>query len=270
MNTLPSLTVAVGQFICRLGNIPGNINQACRLTEEASRQGAKLLLLPEGCLTGNAFNRPADQDTLPLTPEAIQPLQEVVDRTGTTVCPGAATPYASGINIVQAIIQPHTPPRWQHKAAKAKTEPYFLIPWPDVKRNIFYVDRWRVCILICSESAQRETRQSLSDCAPDLVLHPTAGSIPSDMVAEGPHTATRYATFQQDSQRVLTSASDMVREWGIPKISANPIGFDGQVHWPGNSYIIDKSGRILTSLPGENRPTAMRSGVVTATLVGDR
>jgi len=56
----------------------------------------------------------------------------------------------------------------------------------------------------------------------------------------------------------------MVREWSIPKISANPVGFNGQVHRPGNSDIVDETGRILTSLPGDNRPTAMPSGVVSA------
>jgi len=125
MNTLPSLTVAVGQFICRLGNIPGNINQACRLTEEASRQGAKLLLLPEGCLTGNAFNRPADQDTLPLTPEAIQPLQEVVDRTGTTVCPGAATPTLRGSILSRRSSSPIPPPVGSTRRPKQKRNRIF-------------------------------------------------------------------------------------------------------------------------------------------------
>lgn len=55
MNTLPHLPIAVIQFAPQYGQNDQNRLQAQQLIEQAATQGAKLVVLPECCISGYAF-----------------------------------------------------------------------------------------------------------------------------------------------------------------------------------------------------------------------
>lgn len=260
-----SIKVAVGEMSGRLGDTAGNIAEACELSARAAKQGARLIVLPEGCLTGNARSDAARQDALPTDPEALRPLIRTASAHGISICPGFATRCDGGFNIVQAAIRPSGEVLFQHKAFRADTEPPFLVAWPDPARVVFDVDGVRVVIVICSEYASPAVQARVAELAPDLVLHPSAGCMQrGQLQEEGAPPSNEARDFDAQCRRVVERAAAQMKSAGVAKIGANPLGFDGETWWPGNSYGLDATGAVRLWLPGENRPARMKIRVAVA------
>jgi predicted amidohydrolase len=252
-------------MVCRLHGTAENRATACRLSREAARQGARLIVFPEGCLTGNALSGPDQQAVLPVEPGAFEDLSRVASACGITICAGFITSYGAGFNTAQAIIEPSGAVRFQRKAFRANTEPPFLRAWPDPAREVFEVEGVRVAIAICSEFGAPGVREALAQAAPDLVLHPSAGSMkPEQVWHDGEPLSPAMLAFDPDCRLVVTRAAEAVKRSGLPKMGTNPIGFDGETWWPGNSYAVDGGGRVVLWLKGRNKPVWMQSSVAVA------
>ena len=256
-----TLRVAIGQTVSLLHNTESNMAQACRLAAEAAEQGAKLILLPEGCLTGNALSSPAMQATLPVDAAAFEPLRRVAAEGGITICAGFATPFGEKFNVVHAIVQPDGKIFFQRKATRASTEPTFLAPWPDATREVFEVDGVRVVMVICSEMSGKEVRAAVEAVNPQLILHCSAGSVPKDQVCENDPSPEILTEIEQGMRRVVDGTIKRVAEQGIPRMGANPIGFDGETYWPGNSFAIDATGIVRLWMMGTHVVARMAPSV---------
>jgi hypothetical protein len=46
-----------------------------------------------------------------------------------------------------------------------------------------------------------------------------------------------------------------------PRAAANPIGFDGETYWPGNSYAVGADGKVYLWVKGCAVPSQMRPSV---------
>lgn len=257
-----SLRIALGQMVSRLQDTAGNMAEAVRLSEEAARQGARLFLLPEGCLTGNALASPARQAVLPVDPGPFAPLAAAARRTGLTICAGFATPYDDKFNVVHAIVLPTGEVRFQRKSTRASTEPAFLAPWPDATRVPFEVDGVPAVVVVCSEMGGKAVMTAVAEVAPRLILHPSAGCMkPAELRRDGEPETPEAAGFDASCRRVVDRAAERIREHGIARMGSNPVGFDGETWWPGNSYAVDAQGQVRLWLPGENRPARMIGSV---------
>lgn len=257
------LRVAIGQTVSRLEDTAGNMAQACLLASDAAAQGARLLLLPEGCLTGNALTGPDKQASLPADAAPFAPLQTVADDHDITICAGFATPVDGKFNMVHAIVRPGQEMLFQHKAFRADGEPSFLVAWPDPGRADFEVDGVSCVIQICSESGGKEIKEAIARIGPQLLLHPSAGKMKTEQVLRGGDF--REDGFEDECRANLEKAMKRIRDERRSVLAANPIGFDGETWWPGNSYAIDTAGDVVLWLKGENRPDHMKPSVA----VGD-
>jgi NAD+ synthase (glutamine-hydrolysing) len=262
-----TLRIAVGEMPAHLGDVSGNMREACRLSVDAAHQGARLIVLPEGCLTGNARASAGRQSSLPAEPAALQPLIEVATSHGITICAGFATPLGEGFNMVQAAVCPTGAVLLQRKAFRAKAEPDFLLAWPDSTRVLFDVDGVRTIMVICSEYASPTVRASIASLKPDLILHPSAGCMQQGELQVGRAPVSSEAQgFAAQCRRVVDLAAQDVRMARVAKVGANPLGFDGETWWPGNSFGLDATGAIRLWLPGENCPERMASRIRVADL----
>lgn len=250
------MKIAIGQMrVGPLDKPAANMAEACTLARQAAKNNARLLLLPEGCLTGNALSAAERQQAMPVDPALLEPLANIARDSGLTICAGFATPYDGGFNLVHAIIQSESPILFQRKAFRACTEPPFIKAWPDFARIPFTVDKMTVVITICSEFGPPAIMQELARHKPGLVLHPSAGCMqPAEVWT--PQTADTPAVsgFRNDCHRVVESAAAGNIKLGIPRVAANPVGFDGETWWPGNGYAVGADGAILCWVEGENRP----------------
>lgn len=264
---MKTLRVAVAQFTSRLGDTSGNMAEVARLSREAARQGARLILFPEGCLTGNAIEDTGEQAVLPLEAEAFLPLRQIADQQLITICAGFATPYKDKFNLVQAILQPGQNVLFQRKAWRAPSEPVFLEPWPDPQRVPLVVEDIRLAITICSEYGAPPIEEALAQVKPAVLLQPSAGRLLEEQVwKDGAKPSAAAAAFSKEYRAVLQRATQDARKRQVAKLVANPIGFDGATWWPGNSFVIDAAGKTLAWLEGENRPAQMKAAVGVADL----
>ncbi|MBI3987888.1 MAG: carbon-nitrogen hydrolase family protein [Lentisphaerae bacterium] len=246
------LRAASAQITGHLKDMNANVEDACRLSTEAAEQGARLIQFPEGCLTGNALTDPSHQPTLNLD-ERERPfvrLKEVAARHGIAICAGFTTRWGRKFNVVHAVIQPKGPVLFQRKAARASTEPVFLAPWPDLTRHFFEVDGVRCVNVICSEMGHAGVVDAVIIGRPQLILHCSAGCLPASQVLQRAPTPEEEAAMDKEMHGVVEGAAKATAKSGIPRLTANPVGFDGETYWPGNSYVVDGSGKVLLWIKG--------------------
>jgi len=237
-----------------------NMAKACKLSAVAAEKGASLVLFPEGCLNGNAFTR-SRQDSIPADPASFAKLQKISDKTGITICIGFTAPLEDKFNNAFAIIRPDRKILFQYKCARSSQEPEFLSAFKDAKRTVFEVDGVRTVISICCEYGLERIEESIKDASPKLILHPSAGCLRKDQVASGRSESQAARSFRKECRSGVERSAEEVRRRGIPKICANPIGFDGETFWPGNSFAVDGKGNIILWIPGENRPGQMKDSI---------
>jgi predicted amidohydrolase len=257
-----TLRVATAEMVCKLNDPAANLAEACRLSEEAGRKKARLVLFPEGCLTGTTIRDRKSQALLPTTPEPFAPLQKISDQYDLTISIGFATPFGEKVNMVHAILRPNQPILFQHKAAKAADEPEFLEPWPDAKRVVFTVDGVKVVMMICSEFGFEHVIREMEAEKPDLVLHSSAGHLREGEVIPARAPSARALAAAEKLMRGPPegAAKDAARR-RTPRLASNPIGFDGELYWPGNSYAVGADGKIYLWVKGTAVPSAMRASV---------
>lgn len=254
------LRVAVAQMVGRLKSPVENMTLACALSKKAASKGASLVLFPEGCLNGNAFSR-EKQDFLNADPREFSVLQEIADRSNMTVCIGFTAPLKDKFNNAFAIIRPEKELLFQFKCARSDGEPEFLAVYGDEKRIVFEVDGVRTVISICSELGCERIEKSIREAAPELLLHPSAGRLMEEQVASVDSDEQKTEAFKKECLSVILRTVEDVKCRAMPKICANPIGFDGETFWPGNSFAIDASGKIVLWMEGENNPDRMEAKV---------
>jgi len=257
------LRVAIGQIVGKLGATSENMATACRVSRAAAQGGAKLILFPEGALNGNALTR-EKQDFLLAEPESFTSMQNVSDETGITICIGFTAPLEDKLNNAFVIIRPQEKLIFQYKCAKSNMEPDFLMAYPNATRMSFDINGTRIVLCICCEYGRPQIENAIAVADPDLILHPSAGYEKDGQPDSKLTTEATQALFQNFQSCVVGAAAD-IAERGIPKVSANPLGFDGELWWPGNSYALSGDGEILLWMKGETfskEGMDMRPGIV--------
>jgi predicted amidohydrolase len=257
-----TLRVATAEMLCKINDVPANMDEACRLATEAGKHRARLVLFPEGCLTGNPLVGRDRQATIPCAFEPFQPLQKIADYYDMTISIGFATPFGQKVNEVHAIIRPGESILFQHKAETATGEPEFLAPWPDAKREIFTVDGYRVVQMICSEFGPQRIIDAMDAAKPDLVLHSSAGHLLTNEVVYSSSPTPDQLTAEYNLMRgPPEGASKDAARRHTPRLAANPIGYDGESYWPGNSYAVGADGQIYLWVRGTAVPSRMHSSI---------
>lgn len=267
---MKTLRLAVAQMAGRLCAPEDNVQRAVRLAAEAASKGARLVLFPEACLTGHAFDA-EQQSVLPCDPGAFGPLRNVAEKRGITICIGFAARWDAAINNVHAIVLPGGEVRFQRKAARVTSEPAFLAAWHDPARVTFDVNGVRTCITICSEAGAPAVIEAVEAASPELILHPSAGCLTPDQVRRAPASRDDEAAFRREMSGFVERRAAAMIGGGPAVAAANPVGFDGETYWPGNSYVIDSSGTVQLWMCGVRTPSDMRPSVGVCNLsVGDR
>jgi predicted amidohydrolase len=250
------MKVAIGQMkVGPLDNPRANMDEACRLARSAAENKARLLLLPEGCLTGNALSSANRQPAMALEPALFEPLTAIARNAGMTICAGFATPFDGAFNVVQAILRPDGSVHFQRKGFRARSEPAFIKAWPDPARTPFVVDGVTVVITICSEFGEAAIMHEVHRHKPGLILHPSAGKMQNaDVWSPATMSTTPVRDFRKNCRTIVEKSAAHNTTLGIPRVAANPVGFDGETWWPGNGYAVGGNGEILCWVEGENRP----------------
>lgn len=221
-------TAAALQFEPRFGEKAHNLAQLLRLTEEAARAGARLIVLPEMATTGYCFRSRAE----------IAPFVEPVPG-GETVTAFAALTARLGVYVVIGL--PEVDPAtgiYYNTAALIGPEGFIgkyrklhayidETRWAkdgDLGMPVFATPLGRIAIQICMDADYIEPARLAALAGADLIAFPT------NWLGD---QSTWYAR---------------ARENGLYMLCANRWGREGASVFCGNSAIIDPAGRALNLL----------------------
>jgi N-carbamoylputrescine amidase len=260
---IQTLTVATIQMASQLGDREGNLSNATKYIEEASKQGAKLVLLPEMLLCGYSLSEAVWDTAEPFDGPSMQWMRALSKRLELNL--GTSFLEVDGADFYNTFVL--TGPAGEvvarvRKSPPASFEAYFFTGGTD--SHWFDTPFGRIGVGICFENALYERYAELHQAGIDLYLRPFSGA----------SFEAKFPVRQHDAD-VLNAAlrdgtADTARLMGIPVIMSNkvgrlvttlPAGFPAQdIEFPGYSAIADSDGTLLGQLgPGEQ-------GVVVATV----
>jgi N-carbamoylputrescine amidase len=246
-----SLCVATVQLACELGNLDGNMQRATGHIEEAARQGAKLVLLPELMSGGYTLTdkiwdtaEPFDGPTTRWLRDLCRKLKLYV---GTTFLEADGEDFFNTFILVDpegqvaGRVRKNPPASFEAYFFKAGNDPH----WFDTPLG-------RIGIGICFENALYERYCELHAGGIDLYLRPFSGA----------SFEAKFPIRQRDAD-VLNAAlrdgtAETARLMGIPVVMSNkvgrlvttlPAGFPSQdIEFPGFSAIADSDGTLIGQL----------------------
>jgi predicted amidohydrolase len=228
---------AAAQTLARLGDIEHNIELSTQLVNEAVRQGAELVVLPECMDTGYLFD----------SPEHCRALAERVPE-GPFVSAMAALARKLGIFIASGITE------WDQSRERIFNSGVMLDRNGEVAihyhkqflathdQNWFSfgergcpvvdTDLGRIGLLICFDGRIPEIARSLALQGAEIIV---------DM-------ANFFAMDQADMWGPARSYEN-----GVWLVAATKAGYERSIYYPGGSMIVDPKGRVVAKMPYDHR-----------------
>jgi Predicted amidohydrolase len=237
-----SFRAAAAQTLARLGDIEHNIELATQLVNDALRQGAELVVLPECMDTGYLFD----------SAEHCRALAETVPD-GRFVSAMAALARKHGIFIASGITE-WDPSRRRifnsgimldrkgevaihyHKQFLA-THDQNWFAFGERGCPVVDTDLGRIGLLICFDGRIPEIARSLALQGAEIIV---------DM-------ANFFAMDQADMWGPARSYEN-----GVWLVAATKAGYERSIYYPGGSMIVDPKGRVVAKMPYD------RHGVIVA------
>ena len=246
------LRIAAIQMACPLGRTQANIDRATAFVEEAVRQGAELVLLPELMPGGYTLTEEIWRTAEPFDGVTTQWLKRMGQAFSIYI--GTSFLEAAGDDFFNTFVL--ATPNGEiagrvRKNPPASFEAYFFRAGSDP--HWFDTPLGRIGVGICYENALYERYCELHDAGIDLYLRPFSGA----------SFEARFPVRQRDvdllNAALRDGTAETARLMGIPVVMANkvgrlvtqvPAGFPAQdVEFPGFSAVADSDGRLLGQLP---------------------
>jgi len=238
--------VAAVQMESKNGLVEANLKHATPLVEQAARDGAKLVLLPEFMPTGYIFTTAIWDGGEPSNGLTVQWLKTNSKRLGVWL--GTSFLEAEGEHFFNTFVLA-TPDGGEagrvRKQTVAAFEAFFTEDGPG--SHVINTELGKIGVGICYENQLSYIPQMMYRESADLLLMPHSYPIIAEMMFSLAELALRYA-------RLL----------GIPSIVCNKCGYwqaaypglpfyKADSHFPGLSTIVDSDGSIKVQLKGEER-----------------
>jgi predicted amidohydrolase len=238
---------AVTQTLARLGDIPHNIAVSTALIEEAVRQGAELVVLPECMDTGYLFDSPEHCRALAeQVPEGqfVSALSRLARNHGIYIASGITEWDGSRNRIFNTGIlldRKGEVAIHYHKQFLA-THDQNWFAFGERGCPVVDTDLGRVGLLICFDGRIPEIARSIALQGAEFIV---------DMA--------NFFTMDQADMWGPARAY----ENGVWLIAATKSGYERSIYYPGGSMIVDPTGRVIAKMPYD------RHGLVVADVFPD-
>lgn len=258
------VTLAAGQFCSAWGKPSENLAAVARLSEKAARQGAALVLFPEDCLTGypGAKGAAAKVALRQDGPELLQ-LADLARTHHIIIAAGFIEHRGNAFYSSEAIVRPDgTKTIIRKRSGDARDRRIGLIA-SDTPNPDFRIADATMALCICSDGTPRFFHAAKQRKV-NVILHPSGGACARSVSANDPDAQRVDERERANDRRCLEAAQKRARDLDAAYCSANPVGFDGERGYPGNSFIISREGEVLAYLEGTAIYQKMKEGVIAA------
>lgn len=220
-----TLRVAAIQMTSRLGMVRENMARAAPLIEQAAQKGARLIVLPEMCMTGYTITKQVWDMAEPAGGPIEQWLTATSKRLGVYI--GAGLVGAEGEDFYNTYLVAGPDGRVVGRVRKTQTE-YYFFQAGNIASHVIDTDMGRIGIGICADNHKVFLPKLMEEKGVDLLLMPHAWPTP-------------YKTSRLISEQDIKEQNDNAREYallfskilGIPVVFTNQTGPMEGGRWPG-------------------------------------
>lgn len=219
------MTVAAIQMTSRLGMVEENIKHATPMIEDAARQGAKLVVLPEMCMTGYTITKQVWDMAEPAGGPIEQWLASTARRLGIYL--GAGLAGCEGEDFYNTYLLADPQGKVVGRVRKTQTE-YNFFKAGDIASHVIDTDIGRIGVGICADNHVVFMPKLMEEQSVDILLMPHAWPTP-------------YRTSRLISEQDIKEQNDNAHEYalllsrilGVPVVFANQTGPIEGGRWPG-------------------------------------
>lgn len=220
------MKISVAQLRPVKGDISANIERHLELIERAISLNANALFFSELSLTGYepelARELAKNQDD-----KIFDDFQKISNDNNITIGIGVPTKANSGIQISMLIFQPNSPRQTYSKQQLHADEfPYFV---SGDKQIILKVENNRIAPAICYESLQNDHAENARKLGAEIYLASVAKS-------------------QNGISKAYTHYPKIARQYSIPVLMTNSVGYCDNFLSVGQSAVWSKNGQLLAQL----------------------
>jgi predicted amidohydrolase len=224
------MKISIAQTRPIKGDIPANIDKHKILIELASSLNATSIFFPELSLTGYepelAKDLATNQDDI-----RLDSFQQISDINKITIGLGIPTKTKTGIQISMIVFQPDRPRQTYSKQQLHSDEfPYFE---NGDRQIVLNVDNKKVVPAICYESLQPDHFEKASKLGAEIYLASVAKS-------------------EKGVNKAMTHYPDVAKNYSMPVLMSNCIGFCDNFVGAGFSAVWTKQGQLVGQLDDKN------------------
>ncbi len=252
-----TLHVACGQIVCRSGDAAGNLKQVRRLTTAAARAGARLVLFPEGALSGYLFQPDyVRRHALAVNSTPVRSLRVLSRRLRIVIAVGTIERAEVAFHVSHFILFPNGQVRIQRKHNLTDKEKAGGIVAGPEERVPFTVGGVRFGICICADSGIPNIWDKMAAQGCQVSCNPCAGGGGRKHMRKAADLANpvRRKRYLTDMEKVCFGGKTILRchDQRMAMMTVNLAGDDGIGNYhPGHSMIFDSTGHVVAMQPGE-------------------
>jgi NAD+ synthase (glutamine-hydrolysing) len=227
------MKIAIAQFNATVGDITGNANKIIALANQATQQGANLIITPELSLCGYP---PEDllfrQDFIIANQKALNRIAQTTP--GITVLVGHPHYENNQLFNAASVLQNGKVVATYHKQILPNysvfdEDRYFEA---DNKSLIVDLEGIKFGIMICADGWEPAPAKKAKEAGAEFLLSLNASPYHMDKLE------TRYEVL-----------IERVKETGLPLIYANLVGGQDELVFDGASFVLDAQGKVTHQLP---------------------
>jgi N-carbamoylputrescine amidase len=215
-NKAVKLRVAAIQMALKLGKVEENIRHATSLIEHAAAQGAKLIVLPEMCMTGYAMTKQLWGLAEPAGGPIEQWMGNISKRLGIYL--GAGLVEAEGEDFYNTFLITGPDGKVAGRVRKTQTE-YIIFKAGELSSHVIDTAIGRIGVGICADTHKVFLPRLMQERDVDILLMPHAWPAP-------------YKTSKIIKEKDITDTNENARSYamlfakmlGVPVIFVNHIG----------------------------------------------
>ena len=245
-----SVHLAVAQFSAEIRNPARNLDAIERLSIKASKDGTQFILLPEDCITGypaeanSAFNVALRESA-----DEFHRLQQIATQTKITIAAGFIERLAEHCHSAHYIANPDGSHTLIRKYSIDTRDQKIGITPAAPQHDDLTIDGIKSAMAICMDGTDDFFAAANRNGA-KIILHPSGGACAVSAHATDANAEQIDAAERKGDDQCVAAARDRAKHFNAVYLVANPVGFDGQRGYPGNSFIISPTGELLAHLPG--------------------